>query len=45
LAFQSFIEGALLFTDLNKKRDLTNSLLPLIFQIATLLSSLLHKRV
>lgn len=45
LAFQSLIQRALLFTDLNKKRDLTNSFLHLIFKIATFLSSLLYPRV
>lgn len=44
LAFQSFVERPLLFTDLNKKEDLTNGFLLLILQVVTYLSSQLYPR-
>lgn len=40
LSLQSFIQGALLFTDLKKKRGLTERFLTLAFSIMTPLSSL-----
>lgn len=39
LAFQGFVEGPLLFADLNKKGDLTNGFPLLISQVVTFLSS------
>lgn len=45
LAFQSFVESPLFFTDLKEKGDLTNGFLLLILQVVTFLSSQLYPRV